>query len=229
MSVALYQFYNADLLDIPGSANESAIAYVDDALLIATADTFVDVHQTLANMMTRQNGVTNWSTSHNSPLEFSKLVLIAHQNSSKPHPQLHLPYKSITPTASAKYLGVIFDQYLRWNVQLAHIVEKGLKWVVQIRRAARPSWGITPKYAGRLYISVALPKVLYAIDVWCMPIHGVDTEPRLRGSTAVVKRLSMVQRAGTIAITGGLCMSLSDTGCLCLHHPSHATDQKMVF
>jgi len=117
MSMALYQFYNADLLDIPHAKNESAIAYVDDALLIAKADTFETAHQTLASMMTRQNGVIEWSTSHNSPLEYSKLALIdfAHQNNRKPHLQLHLPYKLVLPVASTKYLGVIFDQHLKWK------------------------------------------------------------------------------------------------------------------
>ena len=212
MSMALYQFYNADLLDIPNAKHESAIAYVDDALLIATADTFEAAHQVITSMITRQNGVIEWSTSYNSPLEYSKLALIdfAHQNNRKIRPQLHLPHKTISPVASAKYLGVIFDQHLKWNEQLAHVMEKGTKWSAQIRRAARPSWGITPKYARRLYISVALPKVMYAIDIWCTPIHGEASGPRDKGSVAAVKRLTTVQRAGAIAITGGLRTSPTD-------------------
>jgi hypothetical protein len=67
-----------------------------------------------------------------------------------------------------KYLGVILDQNLDWKAQRAHAVKKGTKWAAQIRRIARPSWGITPKYARRLYISVALPRILYAADVWCV-------------------------------------------------------------
>ena len=40
LSMVLYQFYNADLLDIPKDEDEAAIAYVDDAILTATASTF---------------------------------------------------------------------------------------------------------------------------------------------------------------------------------------------
>jgi hypothetical protein len=40
LSMALYQFYNANILDIPKGKNETAIAYVDDALLLAAADSF---------------------------------------------------------------------------------------------------------------------------------------------------------------------------------------------
>ena len=212
LSMALYQFYNADLLDIPQSHTESAIAYVDDALLLAVADNFENAHQTLANMMTRTNGVIKWSTSHNSPLEYSKLALMdfAHQNNAKQRPHLTLPHGTIQPTNSTRYLGVIFDQHLKWTSQHAQVLDKGLRWASQIRRATRPGWGITPKYAQRLYISVALPRVLYAVDVWCTPIHGSDTGPKKKGSANIIKKLVTTQRAGTLAITGGLRTSPTD-------------------
>jgi hypothetical protein len=54
-------------------------------------------------------------------------------------------------------------------------VGKGTKWVAQIRWLARPTWGITPKYARRLYISVALPHILYAADIWCLAKQGART------------------------------------------------------
>jgi ribonuclease HI len=213
LSMVLYQFYNADLLDIPNAKNETAIAYMDDTLLIATVNTFEVAHQTLASMMTRINDVIDWSNLHNSPLEYSKLALIdfAHQNSNKLHPHLHLPHIMLSSTASTKYLGVHFDQNLKWNIQLVNMAEKGTKWLAQIKRAACPSWGITPKYARRLYISIALPKVLYAVDIWCTPMHGAMAGPRVKGSAAAVKTLTSVQRAGAIAITGGLRTSPTDT------------------
>src|ERR1700730_5626254 len=85
LSMVLYQFYNADLLDIPKDTSEDAIAYVDDTLMLATAKTFEQAHQKLADMMGRENGVTNWSKSHNSRLEYSKLALIdfAHKASTQ--------------------------------------------------------------------------------------------------------------------------------------------------
>jgi hypothetical protein len=93
LSMVMYQFYNADLLDIPRVKSEDAIAYIDDTLLIATAEHFEEVHNKLASMMTREGGVTDWSKMHNSPLEYSKLVLIdfMHRNSLKKRAQLQLP------------------------------------------------------------------------------------------------------------------------------------------
>lgn len=90
-------------------------------LLLVTANNFKEMHDILANMMSRERGVINWSTSHNSPLEYSKLALMnfAHQNNVKQCPPLTLPHRTIQPTISIKYLGVIFDQHLKRTNQHA--------------------------------------------------------------------------------------------------------------
>ena len=121
------------------------------------------------------------------------------------------------PTTSTKYLGVIFDQNLNWKIQLAQVAEKGTKWSSQIHRATHPSWGITPKYVKRLYISVALPKVIYVVDIWCTPVHRAEAESRSKGLVAAVKCLAKVQRAAMIAITGALYTSPTDTFNACTH------------
>src|SRR5579863_6174974 len=213
LSMILYQFYNADLLDIPVNKSESAIAYVDDALMVVIADTFEEAHRTLADMMTREGGVMDWSKTHNSPLEYSKLALIdfAHPASTKERTSLLLPSREVKPASSTKYLGVILDQHLNWKAQHANAIKKGAIWAAQIRRVAKPSWGITPNYARRLYISVALPRVLYGMDLWCHPQQGERNDKAIRGSAKVLKQLASVQRAGTIAITGALRTSPTDT------------------
>ena len=149
LSMVLYQYYNADILDIPQHMEETAIAYVDDALILVVAPTFVRTHQILTDMMTQNEGIYDCSWSHNSPLEHSKLTLVdfAHRNNSKDRLELELPLVAIAPSPSTKYLGVMIDQHLYWKVQHAHAIGKGSKWASQIKRIAKPSWGVTPKYA----------------------------------------------------------------------------------
>jgi len=122
----LYQFYNADLLDIPVWKEESATAFIDIATMIVTADTFPKAHEILVDMMMRPGGVAEWSSLHNSPLEYSKLALVdfAHSFSTKERVLMQLLQKEITPSASAKYLGVIFDQNLNWKAQQVYAVGK---------------------------------------------------------------------------------------------------------
>jgi exonuclease III len=145
LSMVLYQFYNADLLDIPKDDSENALAYVDDTVMLATAKTFKNAHRKLSDMMCRNNGVADWSAAHNSPLEYSKLALIdfAHRAASRKRPALALPQITVKPVESTKYLGVIFSQHLQWNAQIASVAAKGSSWTAQIRRLARPSWGLT--------------------------------------------------------------------------------------
>ena len=69
LSMVLYQYYNADLLDIPKLPSELAAAYVNDVILIVTAKTFKGVHTILADMMTREGGAMEWARQHNSKFE----------------------------------------------------------------------------------------------------------------------------------------------------------------
>ena len=110
----LYQYYNADILEVPHRDHESALAYMDDAILVATAKDFTKTHNILERMMNREGGAVDWSTKHNSKFEFSKLMLIdfAHRNSKKSRPDLELSDITITPMQNAKYLGVFLDQHL---------------------------------------------------------------------------------------------------------------------
>jgi ribonuclease HI/exonuclease III len=215
LSMGLYQYYNADLLSVPTEANQLAIAYVDDAIIFASGNTFEDTHRDLVDMMTKENGVIEWSLDHNSPLEFTKLALIdfSHHSKRLPRPPLILPHGTVEPQASAKYLGVYLDQHLNWAPQRAYVVEKGTSWAAQIKRIARPSWGITPNYARRLYIGVALPRILYGSEVWYHPSPAPKWKEatKMRGTVKVTKKLTSVQRAGALAITGGLRTSPTDS------------------
>jgi hypothetical protein len=212
LSMVLYQFYNADLLDIPKDDSENAMAYVDDTLMLATAKTFKKAHRILLDMMCRANSVADWSDTHNSPLEYSKLTLIdfAHSSVTRKRPALALPQITVKPVESTKYLGVIFNQHLQWNTQIASVAAKGSSWTAQIRRLARPSWGLTPEHAKCLFVRVATPRILYAFDIWGLP--QIASHNRVAGGSAkAIRVFTNVQCAGALAITGGLRTSPTDT------------------
>ena len=99
LSMGMYQYYNADLIDILSKPEESAMAYVDDSVMIAIAKSFPEAHEKLLSMMMRAGGVIDWSTLHNSPLEYSKLALVdfTHGQSTKRRSPLHLLQIVIPP------------------------------------------------------------------------------------------------------------------------------------
>jgi ribonuclease HI len=224
LSMALYQFYNADLLDIPEGKDEEAIAYVDDAILITSGKDFQDTHDKLSAMMTRPGGAIEWAEKHNSRFEYNKLALIdfAHHSKRISRPTLKLPNCSVKPSASTKYLGIMLDQHLNWKEQLAYIEGKGSKWAAQIRRLARPTWGLTPRSARKLYIGVALPRILYGIEVWHHPKTSNEQKSN-QPNGASSRKLTTAQRQGALAITGGFRTSPTDaldaySALLPMHH-----------
>jgi hypothetical protein len=85
LSMVLYQYYNVDLLDIPKGKNEKALAYMDNTIMVATAENFSVAHKMLADMMCRAKGVLDWSKTYNLPLKYTKLTLIdfVYRSSSK--------------------------------------------------------------------------------------------------------------------------------------------------
>ncbi|TFY75555.1 hypothetical protein EWM64_g8458, partial [Hericium alpestre] len=172
MSMILYLYYDADILDIlqNHSCSERAMAFVDDSVLIAIGSNFEATHQTLRDMMTQPGGAIEWSVAHNSHFEFSKLALLNFSpiGSSKKGTTLVLPNAEVEPADSTCYLGVMFDAHLTWKVQYQYAVKKGNVWALALHRLARPSRGMTAQHVRQLYIAVAIPKMLYAIDVWCI-------------------------------------------------------------
>jgi hypothetical protein len=88
-----------------------------------------------------------------------------------PKHNLVLPHGTVEPKESVKYLGVVLDRHLTWAPQRTNAIEKGATWMSQIKHIARPRWGITLKYARKLYIGVALLKILYGVDIWYPPLR----------------------------------------------------------
>ena len=169
------------------------------------------------------SGHNKWAKEHNSKFELSKLALIdfTHQCKQINRPPLRIADTTIEASKSVKYLGVYLDQHLNWKEQEAYATKKGATWAAQIRRVVRPDWGLTPKFARRMYTSVALPRILYAADVWAPPDYKSNHKKKPTNKRFTM-RLSTIQRAGTLAIVGGLRTSPTDT--LCAHAdilPSH--------
>ena len=217
LSMVLYQFYNADLLDIPSAPTEVAAAYVDDTILVATTKTFEDTHKILVEMMTRKNGVLQWAKEHNSKFELLKLALVdfTHQSKKVCRPPLQIADTTVEATKSVKYLGVYLDQHLSWKEQEAYAAKKGAKWAAQIRRIVRPDWGLTPKFARCMYTGIVLLRILYAADIWAPPTYKKEQGAKPTVNKRFTTRLATIQRAGTLAIVGGLRTSPTDT--LCAH------------
>jgi len=182
LSIILYIIYNADLLEMLVLLfEEDSVGYVDDAIAIAFSKDFHETTQALKRMMEREDGGLAWSSTHNSRFEISKLTILhasrrtqrdpenPRKRVSMDRPLLQLQGKTVKEVESYKYLGVHIDAQLQWTVQAQKGVTNATNWVMQFRRLTRLSTGLSIKLMRQLYISVTIPKMTYALDIWYTP------------------------------------------------------------
>jgi hypothetical protein len=96
----------------------------------------------------------------------------------------------IEASTSTKFLGVTFNQELRWNEQAKSALSKATKWTLMYRRLTRQSAGVNLKFMRRLYLAVAVPKMTYAVDVWYTPIHHEENHLKHSGSIGITNHLA---------------------------------------
>ena len=217
LSMLLYIIYNADLLELPDNElTEDAIGYVDDIALLAIGNDFEETTNRLKTMMTKEDGGLQWSRDHNSKFEVSKSAVLHLTRITSPdpdaangrvpmeRPKLRLAGQEVQAVECFKYLGVQIDSQLRWKEQAQRATANATKWILQYRRLTRPSTGVCPKLMRQLYLSVALPKITYGIDVWYTPPNKPVGFTKNSGSVGILHNLQKSQRIATTAITGTL-------------------------
>lgn len=219
LSMIYYAFYNAGLLEIspPGSKDEAEFGFVDDVALLAAGNTLEEAHNGLEDMMRRPGGAFDWSESHNSQFELSKLALMdfspkPYQEStltfSHPHTHRSTTVKSVR---SYRFLGVLFDPKLKWKAQNERATRSAEAWINLVKRLARTSTGLSAKGMRQLYISVAMPKISYAADVWYTLPHKKNESSKQRtGSIGFTQKLQSIQRRAAIAMLGAMRTTAGD-------------------
>jgi len=132
-------------------------------------------------MMERDGGVLEWSRMHQCEFAIEKFGVMGLTRRREKNPGGHpatqpverkpVQIRQVTVPAvnEHKFLGVVIDQELRWNVHISYALAKGTTWITQYRWLAKATKGISAKYMRRFYISVAVPRMLYAADLFLIP------------------------------------------------------------
>ena len=145
LSMILYIFYNADILDIQNiTTKEDAMGYVDDINLVAIAKNF----QETTNNQGHDDKARGWPTmEHNSQSLFrlpKSAIAITHYSRRTiqdpnldnqliplPRPALILDGQTVQEVNQFKYLGIIIDAQLRWKEQVQQVTANATKWILQ--------------------------------------------------------------------------------------------------
>lgn len=175
----------------------------------------------LERIMSGPGGALEWAKSHHACFELDKNALMIFSNKRVPDPTrpgktVPAPRPSITidghintPVASTKFLGLILDQNLTFKLHAEYAVKKGQFWINQTKRISKTVKGMQGTFSRGLYLSVCVPRMLYAASIWINPVRRTPNK-KTRGSVGTATMLAKVQRAAALHITGGMCTSPTD-------------------
>ena len=101
LSMILYLFYNADLLEVATGKGQAAVAYVDDANLYAEGDTYKEAYRSIREMLLKEGGAKEWTQTHQSWFKKSKFAMVGFsccrvQDPAWPGKTIHEPRPSFT-------------------------------------------------------------------------------------------------------------------------------------
>ena len=215
LSMLIYAFYNADLVNIAKGKNETSLGFVDDGAFLAVSSSLDKNRRILKDMMERQFGRFEWSISHNSPFKLSKLALMDFPHTTRDFPTnpLTLKHKNLNNTITTqiinwvqtyKYLGIHFDPKLWWYMHIPKVITSATWWLQQLWRISKTVGGLSPGKVWQLYNTVAVPTFTYVADIWYIPPFKQADHTKLSSLVAPTKAFTSLQRQVTHYITGGI-------------------------
>lgn len=109
-------------------------------------------------------------------------------------PDLYLEGTKLVLSLKVKYLGVILDNKLNWNLHLDQIISKATNALWISKKTFGNKWGLKPKMIHWIYTAIVRPRITYASLVWW---------PKTKVKYAQ-KKLEKLQRLAAISITGAM-------------------------
>lgn len=224
-----WNIYNAPVLKLLRSrAKEHGVVFMDDKTILTTGPNFTVTHQKLEDVMNRDWGIMDWSTTHNcsfrldkfQAIDFTRKTVEAGQTESgavirrieKGEP-IDLGEHIVEISDSVKLLGIHIDSALRWTIQLHEAIKKGQQWINAFRRVSKTSGGVAAPVVRQYYRSIAIPRMLYGAEVWLLPqrTRTKNGKGTREISKATITKLTTIQRQAAIIITGAMRTTATDT------------------
>jgi ribonuclease HI len=186
LSPILFLFFNADLVQHGLNTNGGSMAFVDDYSAWVTGPS-ADANR--EGVQTIINRAMDWEKRSGATFEGEKTILIhftrrTDRTSTTP---VTIKGETVTPSNTAKILGVIMDAELRYTQHIANAATKGLRAAMALRRLRM----VSPSTARQLFGATVAPVIDYASNVW---MHSCGWK--------AMPSMNRVQRIGAQAITG---------------------------
>lgn len=186
LSPILFAFFNSDLVDQPVNFHGGASAFIDDYFRWQVGRS---AEENLARIQSEDiPRIEAWARRTGScfAAEKTELIHLTRKKSEQLQGQVVMSGKTVKPSPTAKLLGVIFDQELRWKEHVQQAIKRATKVAIALAGLRH----LRPEGMRQIYRACVTPVVDYASTVWHDP---------LRDKTHL-RNLNSVQRAPLIRI-----------------------------
>ncbi|KJZ69825.1 hypothetical protein HIM_10778 [Hirsutella minnesotensis 3608] len=186
LSPVLFLFFNADLVQRKVKAAGGSIAFIDDYSAWVTGQT-AEANQ--AGIQSIIDEALDWEKRSGATFEVDKTTIVHFTRAAarKSDVPFWIKGREVKPKASAKILGLIMDDGLRYQKHMAKAAEKGLTFAMGLRRLKL----LSPRVARQLFMATVAPAMDYASNVWMHARRAKETG-----------WLNKAQRIGAQAVTG---------------------------
>ncbi|KAI3094034.1 hypothetical protein CBS147333_10045 [Penicillium roqueforti] len=167
LSPILFAFFNADLVDQPVDHHGGASAFIDDYFRWRVGSS---AEANLAKIQTEDiPRIEEWARQTGSCFAAEKTELIHLTRKKREHLEGQIVVNGIIarPSATAKLLGVVFDQELRWKDHVQRTIKRATKTTIALCGLRH----LRPEQMRQLYQACVTPVVDYASTVWHDPLR----------------------------------------------------------
>ena len=163
LSLLLWSLVVDDLINSLGFYTQG---YADDIVILSKGKLSDVVSD---RMQAALNFVTLWCKDKGLSVNPTKTEIVLFTRNRRLRGQLKrlkMMDQEIEYSSQVKYLGLIFDGKLNWNVHLEKVITKASSSLFIGRRMVGIIWGLKPKLAIWIYTAIVRPIVTYAGIVW---------------------------------------------------------------
>ena len=168
ISLILYLFYNADLLDIceKTSVQVNDLDFVDDVNLLVYDKSIEENCETIEKLHRK---FETWARKHECIFASTKYQLIHLSRNSKKFNMsvsINIVDNEISSQSEVKVLDLHINTALKWESHVKKIQKKMIKQTITLIKISTFIWRATLKRARRVYTAIIRSTMIYELTVW---------------------------------------------------------------
>ena len=170
LSLILYLFYNADLLNICNwpRTNTSSLGFIDDVNIL-TYRKSIEKNCTMLEIIHKK--CKKWADQHEAVFAPHKYELIHLSKSSQFNMSATVTINTqiIKLKSNIRVLGLQINIRLKWGAHIQKIQKKMINQSMALTKISTSTWGATFSKAKQICIAVVHPAMTYGLSVWHTP------------------------------------------------------------